>query len=83
MVIIGLLSWSPYETRIIRAMCEVFPDLAERLSTLLYRSIDLLETAKGYLAHPDFQGSYSMKAVARVVAPEITYGDKTPATRAY
>jgi hypothetical protein len=70
-----VLSWSSYEARIIRAMCEVFPDLAERLSTLLNRTIDLRDTAKGYFAHPDFQGSYSMKAVAPVVAPEVTYDD--------
>jgi len=53
----------------------LFPDLAERLTALLYRIVDLLQIVRDHVAHPEFQGSYSMKAVAPAIAPDITYGD--------
>jgi len=70
-----IMAWSQYEAKVIRDMAELFPDLAERLIALLYRIIDLLRIVQDHIAHPDFQGSYSMKAVAPALAPEITYGD--------
>jgi predicted RecB family nuclease len=56
-------------------MAELFPDLVERLTALLYRLIDLLQIVRDHVAHPDFHGSYSMKAVAPALAPEVTYRD--------
>jgi hypothetical protein len=35
----------------------------------------LVRIVPDHVAHPDFQGSYSMKAVAPAVAPEVTYDD--------
>jgi predicted RecB family nuclease len=49
--------------------------LAERLIALLYRIVDLLKIVQDHVVHPDFQGSYSMKAVAPALAPDLTYGD--------
>lgn len=45
------------------------------LLALLYRIVDLLPIVADNVAHPDFQGSFSMKAVAPAIAPEITYDD--------
>ena len=56
-------------------MAELFPDLTVRLTALLYRIIDLLSIVADNVAHPNFRGSYSMKAVAPALAPEVTYGD--------
>jgi hypothetical protein len=70
-----MMAWSQFETKVIRDMAELFPDLAERLIALLYRVVDLLKIVQDHVAHPDFQGSYSMKAVAPALAPEVTYGD--------
>ena len=61
--------------RVIRDMAELFPDLAERLTALLYRIIDLLRVVQDHVVHPNFQGSFSMKAVAPAVAPDLTYDD--------
>jgi hypothetical protein len=69
-----VVAWSSYEMRVIRDMAELFPDLAERLTALLYRIIDLLRVVQDHVAHPDFI-SYSMKSVAPALAPEVTYGD--------
>ncbi len=71
----AIMAWSRYEEKVIRDMAELFPDLAERLTALLYRIIDLLQIVRDHVAHPDFQGSYSMKAVAPALAPEVTYDD--------
>jgi predicted RecB family nuclease len=70
-----IFAWSQFEEKVIRDMSELFPDLAERLTALLYRIVDLLQIVREHVAHPDFQGSYSMKAVAPAIAPEFTYGD--------
>jgi predicted RecB family nuclease len=70
-----IMAWSQYEAKVIRDMAELFPDLAERLTALLYRIVDLLRIVQDHVAHPDFQGSYSMKAVAPALAPDLTYSD--------
>ena len=51
------------------------PMKAKATALLLYRIIDLLSIAADNVAHPNFRGSYSMKAVAPALAPEVTYGD--------
>ena len=70
-----IMAWSQFEEKVIRDMSELFPDLAERLATLLYRIVDLLQIVRDHTAHASFYGSYSMKAVAPAVAPEISYDD--------
>jgi Domain of unknown function(DUF2779) len=71
----AVIVWSSFEANVIRDMSRLFPDLAEKLTALLYRTVDLLRIVRDHVAHSDFVGSYSMKAVAPAVAPEITYGD--------
>jgi Domain of unknown function(DUF2779) len=71
----AMMVWSHTEANVIRDLSELFPDLAEELTTLRDRIVDLLRIAQDHVAHPDFQGSYSMKKVAPAVAPEVTYDD--------
>jgi predicted RecB family nuclease len=71
----AIMAWSNFETRVIRDMAELYPDLAERLIAVLYRIVDLLRVVRDHIAHPDFYGSYSMKAVAPAVAHEVDYDD--------
>jgi len=47
----------------------------ERLIALLYRIVDFLQIVRDHLAHPDFQGSFSMKTVGPALAPDVTYDD--------
>jgi hypothetical protein len=70
-----VMVWSHFEASVIRDMSELFPDLAEKLTALLDRTVDLLRIVRDHVAHPEFLGSFSMKAVAPAVAPEVTYGD--------
>jgi predicted RecB family nuclease len=69
------MAWSQFEEKVIRDMSELFPDLAERLAALLYRIVDLLKIVQDHVAHPSFNGSYSLKCVAPAVAPDIAYDD--------
>ena len=69
----AIMAWSQFEANVIRDMAQLFPDLAEGLTALHHRVVDLLRIVQDNVAHPDFQGSYSMKAVAPAVAPEVTY----------
>jgi len=69
----AIMAWSQFEANVIRDMAQLFPDLAEGLTALRHRVVDLLRIVQDHVAHPDFQGSYSMKAVAPAVAPEVTY----------
>jgi predicted RecB family nuclease len=69
------MAWSRFEEKVIRDMADLFPDLAERLIALLYRIVDLLQIMRDHVAHPDFHGSYSMKAVAPALARGVTYYD--------
>jgi hypothetical protein len=70
-----IMAWSQFEEKVIRDMSELFPDLAEPLAALLYRLVDLLKIFQDHVAHPHFLGSYSIKAVAPAVAPDIAYDD--------
>jgi hypothetical protein len=71
----AIMAWSRFEEKVVRDMANLLPDLAERLIALLYRIVDLLPIVADNVAHPDFHGSYSMKAVGPAIAPEIAYND--------
>jgi hypothetical protein len=65
--------WSSFEARVIGELVQLFPDLADRLGAVSARIIDLLPIVRTNVAHPAFHGSYSMKAVAPAIAPDIVY----------
>ncbi len=67
--------YSSYEAQQLRALARIFPDLAPRLDDAVARLVDLLPIMRAHVAHPDFMGSFSIKTVAPVLAPEITYAD--------
>ena len=82
-----IMAWSQFEANVIRDMCRLFPDLAQRLTGIRHRIVDLLRIVHDHVAHPDFQGSYSMKAVAPAVTSvaydDLDIGDGGAASAAY
>ena len=55
-------------------MAERFPQYADFLHGVNARMIDLADAVKhGWWEHPDFQGSWSLKQVLPVAAPEMDY----------
>lgn len=64
-----------YEGRVLRDMAAMFPDLADRLTAIEKRFIDLLDLARRHYYHPAMKGSWSIKAVLPTVAPELDYAN--------
>ena len=70
-----IISYSNYEQTIIRQMAADHPAFAERLLGLDDRFLDLLEVIRSFYYHPDFHGSYSLKAVFPALVPGAGYRD--------
>jgi len=51
------------------------PDLVEPLTVLEAKLFDLLPVVRNNVYHPDFKGSFSLKAVLNPLVPELTYDD--------
>jgi hypothetical protein len=67
--------YSGYEKRMIRELQEAVPDLVEPLTVLEAKLFDLLPVVRNNVYHPDFKGSFSLKAVLNPLVPELTYDD--------
>lgn len=65
--------YSPYEIRIIRDLAADVPALQQPLLALLDRAWDLCQVIKKHFYHPDFHGSFSLKAVLPALVPTMCY----------
>lgn len=67
-----VLMYSDYERKVINTLIELLPDrddpLAERLTALRERLVDLHPVVKQNYYHPDMLGSWSIKAVLPTIA---------------
>jgi hypothetical protein len=70
-----ILTYSGYETRILRELAHELPDLAGRLEALAGRLVDLLPIMRSHVYHPAFGGSFSLKDVAPALVPGFGYDD--------
>jgi hypothetical protein len=70
-----IIVYSSFEDGVLRELAQHFRDLAGDLVLLRQRLVDLLPIVRGSLVHTGFRGSYSIKAVAPVLAPELRYDD--------
>ena len=64
-----------FETARIRELAERFPRLKRSLLAINERVVDLLPVARDRYYHPSQQGSWSIKKVLPVVAPDLSYSD--------
>jgi hypothetical protein len=51
------------------------PEHSELLQTYIDRLFDLLPVVKQHFYHPDMRGSFSIKKVLPVIAPDLDYGE--------
>ncbi len=65
--------YTSYEQRVIDGLAERFPELAARLKAITGRLVDLHPLTKKHFYHPDMLGSWSLKKVLPVVAPDLRY----------
>ena len=70
-----LVVYSGYEKRMIRELQAAVPDLVDPLAELESKLFDLLPVVRNNVYHPDFKGSFSLKAILHPLVPELTYDD--------
>ncbi len=76
------------EKRFIGDLIKACPELAEKLTKIIERIVDLKVILNESYYHPDFHGSYSIKVVLPVLIPEMSYkelaiGDGQTASSAF
>lgn len=69
-----VLVYTGYEQRVIGSLAAWFPDLAGRLRAVGGRLVDLHPVTHRHFYHPDMQGSWSLKKILPIVAPDLSYG---------
>ncbi len=68
-----VIVYSGYEKSVLNSLARMFPDLAERIDTVVPRLVDLLPVARNSYYHPTMKGSWSIKSVLPTVAPDLDY----------
>jgi predicted RecB family nuclease len=70
-----IIVYSPYEKTLLTKMAGLFPEHADAIDELIARLRDLLPVTRDHVYHADFRGSFSLKAVAPALFPELDYGE--------
>lgn len=70
-----IATYSPFETTRLRELAGWFPELASALRALEGRITDFLPLVRNNAYHPDFHGSFSLKAVLPALVPGFGYDD--------
>src|SRR3989440_7834544 len=70
-----VVMYTPFEKTRIRELQRAVPRLATELAALEAKLIDLHPVVKNCVYHPDFKGSFSLKAILTPLVPELTYND--------
>ena len=70
-----VLMYTAYEKSVIEALMDWFPDLADPLSKIIDRLVDLHPIVKSNYYHPQMLGSWSLKAVTPAIVPDRRYAD--------
>ncbi len=86
----SIVIYSNFEKVVINSLGRLYPDLFQKLNSLINRTIDLEAIIKKNYCHPDFHGSTSIKNTLPVLVPDMSYneleitdGDSAMATFAY
>jgi predicted RecB family nuclease len=64
-----------FERRCIDDLADAVPGLADELRDITERLADLLPVVRDHVYHPDFHGSFSLKAVLPALVPGSGYAD--------
>ena len=72
----SIVVYSGFEEKRIRELAKALPHLSKDLLALLEgRMVDLLPLVRDHCYHPDFHGSFSLKAVLPALVPDLGYDD--------
>ena len=70
-----LVYHATYERGRLAELAERHPEFAPVLQTYIDRVVDLLPLVKEFFYHPAMHGSFSIKKVLPVIAPDLDYGE--------
>lgn len=70
-----IVTYSAFEKTRINELKRLVPDLADSLEELLGKLVDLLPVVRNNVYHPDFGGSFSLKAILNPLVPTLSYQD--------
>jgi hypothetical protein len=70
-----ILVWSSFESSRLGELAQALPEHAAEIARVRARLVDLHPIVRGHVGHPEFGGSFSLKQVVPVLAPEIAYDD--------
>ena len=68
-----VLVYTGYEQRVMAGLAGTCPDLAPRLLAAIGRLVDLHPVTHRHFYHPGMHGSWSLKKILPVVAPDLRY----------
>jgi hypothetical protein len=66
---------APFERRCLEHLAASVPEQAEALRDVVSRLADLLPVVRDHVYHPNFGGTFGLKAVTRSLLPDLAYGD--------
>lgn len=69
----SIIVYGSFEKTRISALRNAFGDLGAGLEALLGRLVDLSEIIATHVYHPEFRGSFSIKAVMPALVPDLSY----------
>jgi hypothetical protein len=70
-----IIHFSPFEKTRIEALASQLPSRAAQLHAMTGRLFDLLPVVRDHVYHPEFRGSFSLKAILTPLVPALTYDD--------
>lgn len=71
----SVVVYSHFEKQRLKALSHLYPDLAGSLDAIQARLFDMLPVIKQNVYHPDFRGSFSIKAVLPALVPDLDYSN--------
>lgn len=71
----SVLTYTAFEEQRLAWMAAAYPDLAPALTAIIDRIVDLHSLLREHYYHPRMRGSWSIKALAPTVVPELSYDD--------
>lgn len=68
-----IVVYTGYEQGCLQAMAQDFPEYADAINDIIARLFDLHPVVRDHVYHPEFRGSFSLKAVVPAMLPEFAY----------
>ncbi len=72
-----IVVYSSYEKTILNGLADALPDFRKPIEAIIDRLVDLLVVTRNHIYHPDFNGSFSIKAVGPALVPDLGYDKLT------